>query len=71
MKVPVVYVDPTTGQSREELEAIVHSLGGRVSSSPNDPSITHMVYPFGPEGDPDDGVQYLRSLETRLEEMAQ
>lgn len=27
--------------------------------------VTHIVCPFGPYGDPDDGQQYLRSLEKR------
>ena len=26
---------------------------------------THVVFPFGPEGDPDDGQNYMRSLEAR------
>lgn len=64
-KVPVVHVDASNGNNTKELEAIVRSLGGTVCMSPDDPSVTHIVYPFGPEGDPDDGVQYLRSLESR------
>ena len=27
--------------------------------------MTHIVYPFGPKGDPDDGQEYLRCLEKR------
>ncbi len=27
--------------------------------------MTHIVYPFGPKGDVDDGVEYIRSLEKR------
>ena len=65
LRFPVVHVDVATGSNKDELEAIVHSLGGKVSDSADDPSVTHIVYPFGPEGDPDDGVQYLRSLELR------
>ena len=65
LRLPVVHVDVTTGSGKDELEAIVHSLGGKVSDSVDDPAVTHIVYPFGPEGDPDDGVQYLRSLEMR------
>ena len=26
------------------------------------PGVTHQVQPFGPKGDPDDGVQYMRNL---------
>ena len=29
------------------------------------PGVTHVVYPYGPEGDPDDGVQYMRTLGRR------
>ena len=27
--------------------------------------VTHVVHPFPPSGDPDDGKQYMRSLEAR------
>ena len=27
-----------------------------------DPACTHIVYPFGPKGDPDDGHEYMRVL---------
>ena len=27
--------------------------------------VTHIVYPFGPNGDPDDGVQYMRVQDRR------
>ncbi len=26
------------------------------------PGVTHVVFPFGPEGDPDDGREYMRTL---------
>ena len=29
------------------------------------PGVTQIVYPFGPDGDPDDGVQYMRVLDRR------
>lgn len=29
------------------------------------PGVTHIVYPFGLKGDPDDGQEYLRCLEKR------
>ena len=29
------------------------------------PGVTHIVYPFGASGDPDDGVQYVRTLSKR------
>ena len=29
------------------------------------PGVTQIVYSFGPDGDPDDGVQYMRVLDRR------
>ncbi len=29
------------------------------------PGVTHQIQPFGPKGDPDDGVQYMRNLGKR------
>ena len=29
------------------------------------PGVSQVVYPFGPDGDPDDGVQYMRVLDRR------
>lgn len=29
------------------------------------PGVTQIIYPFGPAGDPDDGVQYMRVLDRR------
>ena len=29
------------------------------------PGVSHVVYPFGAKGDPDDGQEYLRCLEKR------
>ncbi len=29
------------------------------------PGVTHIVYPFGPKGDVDDGVEYIRCLDNR------
>ena len=29
------------------------------------PGVSQIVYPFGPDGDPDDGVQYMRVLDRR------
>jgi hypothetical protein len=29
------------------------------------PGVTHIVYPFGPKGDVDDGLEYMRCLEKR------
>ena len=35
------------------------------------PGVTHIVYPFGAKGDPDDGQEYLRCLEKRSVPLAQ
>ncbi len=35
------------------------------SQSPDGAGVTHVVFPFGPKGDPDDGKQYLRTMEVR------
>eukprot|EP00210_Caulerpa_lentillifera_P002940 g2807.t1 len=65
IKVPVIHIHSSTGESKTRLEEIVKSLGGVVAQSADESEVTHIVYSFGPGGDPDDGVQYLRSLEMR------
>lgn len=40
-------------------------MGGSVVTSEKAPGLTHVVYPFGPGGDPDDGKEYLRTQEFR------
>ena len=35
--------------------------------SADSPEVTHVMYPFGPKGDPDDGGHYMRSLERRCD----
>lgn len=42
-------------------------LGGETVQSADQPGVTHVVFPFGPKGDPDDGKQYLRTLEVGRE----
>ena len=36
--------------------------GTECVSLADSPGVTHIVKPFGPSGDPDDGVQYMRNL---------
>ncbi len=35
------------------------------STAAGSPDVTHVLYPFGVRGDPDDGKTYMRSLERR------
>ena len=42
----------------------------RVALPAETPGVTHIVYPFGPKGDPDDGQEYLRCLEKRCSALA-
>ena len=41
----------------------MRALKGEVAQSEGAPGVTHVVYPYGPKGDPDDGQEYLRTLE--------
>ncbi|GMH38909.1 hypothetical protein BSKO_06807 [Bryopsis sp. KO-2023] len=59
---PSVYIDSACDNA-DTLKNIVNQLGGRVATAPDDAGVTHIVYPFGDGGDPDDGKQYIRSLE--------
>lgn len=54
----IVYIVPCS-------QMIIEKLGGSVASSEKAPNLSHVVYPFGPSGDPDDGKEYLRTLEFR------
>lgn len=53
---PTVYFDDSVPKDElESLKAMVLSLKGKVASERNAVGLTHIVYPFGPSGDPDDG----------------
>lgn len=53
---PTVYFDDSCPEDEvEALKAMVLSLKGKVASERNAVGLTHIVYPFGPSGDPDDG----------------
>lgn len=59
---PVVYFDTSIPEKEiAELTKMVESLKGKVVHDRNAVGLTHIVYPFGPEGDPDDGQEYLRT----------
>jgi hypothetical protein len=40
----------------------VDRLGGMVAQSEGQAGVTHVVCPFGPGGDPDDGQHYMRNM---------
>eukprot|EP00803_Ostreobium_quekettii_P007065 evm.model.scf_1407.2 EVM.evm.TU.scf_1407.2 scf_1407:7799-21268(+) len=63
LKHPKVHVHHSCGAQIQRLRGIVKQLGGSLAGSADAPSVTHVVYPFGASGDPDDGQQYLRALE--------
>ena len=58
---PVILLDESLPQQeRDELTNMIESLKGRVVTDRNAVGLTHIVYPFGPDGDPDDGEEYMR-----------
>ena len=40
-------------------------LTGGLRCCPDEAEVTHIVFPFGAQGDPDDGKQYMRNLGRR------
>ncbi|KAL6780553.1 hypothetical protein ACKKBF_B12650 [Auxenochlorella protothecoides x Auxenochlorella symbiontica] len=65
LRPPRVYVHPSCASETLRLTHAVTRLGGEVAPVETTPGVTHVVYPFGPKGDPDDGQTYLRALEKR------
>jgi hypothetical protein len=59
---PVVYVHPSCGEQVARLKQIVDRMGGTCAGSEGQSGVTHAVYPFGPNGDPDDGQHYMRNM---------
>jgi SWIRM-associated domain at the N-terminal len=58
---PVVLLDDSIPKEQVgELTSMVESMKGRVVTDRNAVGLTHVVYPFGPDGDPDDGEEYMR-----------
>lgn len=61
---PKVHVSRLNGATDSlRLSHIVTKLGGDTVSDEDAPGVTHIVVPFGPAGDPDDGQTYLRAQE--------
>ncbi|GAB4819040.1 hypothetical protein N2152v2_006086 [Parachlorella kessleri] len=63
LRMPRVFVHASTGTNQLKLRDTVKRLGGETAQAADAPGVTHVVFPFGPKGDPDDGKQYLRTLE--------
>jgi hypothetical protein len=60
---PTVYFEKSISEETvAELTAMVESMKGRVVSDRNAVGLTHIVFPFGPNGDPDDGQVILRRI---------
>eukprot|EP00798_Chlamydomonas_sp_ICE-L_P022747 gene22747-29913_t len=62
---PTVYVHPSCGGVSAKLREVVAKLGGHVAEPDGAAGVTHIVYPFGRDGDPDDGKAYMRVQEFR------
>ncbi|KAK2079995.1 hypothetical protein QBZ16_002390 [Prototheca wickerhamii] len=63
IQLPRVHVHRTNGATDSlRLSHIVTKLGGETVEE-DAPDATHVVLPFGPGGDPDDGQTYLRAQE--------
>ncbi|KAK9817370.1 hypothetical protein WJX74_007089 [Apatococcus lobatus] len=62
---PRIHVHPSNGARASELQRNVQSLKGEVITSDAIQAASHIVYPFGEKGDPDDGLEYMRVLERR------
>jgi hypothetical protein len=53
---PTVYFDKSISEAEiKELSGFVEKMKGKVVTERNAVGLTHIVYPFGPNGDPDDG----------------
>lgn len=53
---PTVYFDKSVPEAEvTELSGFVVKMKGKVVTDRNAVGLTHIVYPFGPNGDPDDG----------------
>jgi SWI/SNF related-matrix-associated actin-dependent regulator of chromatin subfamily C len=64
IRVPRVYVHPDCPNAAL-LRHTVTKMGGELGQSEDTPGITHIARPWGANGDPDDGKEYLRSLEVK------
>ncbi|KAL4857267.1 SWI/SNF complex subunit [Chlorella vulgaris] len=64
VRTPLVYVHPSNGAAVSKLQETVRSLKAEVAQSAGG-SVTHVLYPFGAAGDPDDGQHRARTLEVK------
>lgn len=63
---PVVHLhESLSPDDVAQLSEMVRTLKGRIAPVPDDPEITHIVFPFGVDGDPDDGNEYMRTQRLR------
>ncbi|CAL8469788.1 g9330 [Coccomyxa elongata] len=65
LKTPKVFIHSSCSGDMPRLQRIIGQLGGELMPSEKTPGVTHIVHPFGPKGDVDDGVEYIRCLEKR------
>lgn len=65
LKGPKIHLHASLQEQAPQLQRAAMQLGAELMSSPDAPGVTHIVYPFGPNGDPDDGLQYMRKLTSR------
>jgi SWI/SNF related-matrix-associated actin-dependent regulator of chromatin subfamily C len=59
---PRIFVRPDCPNT-SLLRHTVTKLGAELAHAEDAPGVTHVIYPYGPKGDPDDGQEYLRTLE--------
>jgi hypothetical protein len=64
LRAPRVLILPAC-PNEVKLRHAVAKLGGQVVPQADAATATHVLHPFGPSGDPDDGQEYLRTLEIR------
>jgi len=62
-----IFIRPDCATSTHDLASLqkmITKLGGEIAEKEG-PGVTHVICPFGHKGDPDDGQQYLRTLELK------
>lgn len=59
---PRIFVRPDCPNA-SLLRHTVTKLGAELAHAEDAPGVTHVICPYGPKGDPDDGQEYLRTLE--------
>lgn len=64
IRLPRVFVHPDCPNAAL-LRHTVTKMGGELGQREDTPGLTHIAYPWGSNGDPDDGKEYLRTLEVK------